>query len=46
MPVFRELTTDELSAARGGATNSNNSPPPPVPSPVDVIVKWIFSHLR
>jgi hypothetical protein len=45
MPVFRELTADELSAVRGGAKNLDNSPPPPAPSPVDVIIKWIRSHL-
>jgi hypothetical protein len=45
MRVFRELTTDELSAVRGGATNSNNGTQPPQPTPVDLIIKWIRSHL-
>ena len=44
MQVVRELTTDELSAVRGGATN-NGSPPRPAPSPVEQIVKWILNHL-
>ena len=42
MHVLRELTTDELSAVHGGATNSN---PHPQPSPVELIIKWIVSHL-
>ena len=44
MHVVRELTTDELSAVHGGATNSKGGFHPE-PSPVDQIIKWILSHL-
>jgi len=45
MHDVRELTTDELSAVRGGATN-NSSLPHPGPSPVDRILQWILNALK
>jgi hypothetical protein len=44
MHGVRELTTDELAAVCGGATNKG-SLPRPEPSPVDLIIKWILSHV-
>ena len=45
MPIVRELTTDELSAVYGGATD-NGSLPHPQPSPVDRIIQWILNALK
>jgi bacteriocin-like protein len=47
MHEVRELTTEELAAVQGGATNQNNgSLPHPKPSPVDDIIRWILGALR
>jgi bacteriocin-like protein len=45
MRDIRELTTDELSAVQGGATNKS-SLPHPEPSPVDRIIQWILGALK
>lgn len=42
MKDVRELTAGELSTVVGGM---RNNPPPPAPTPLDLILKWIKTHL-
>jgi hypothetical protein len=45
MHGVRELTTAELAAVQGGATNKS-SLPHPEPSPLDRIIQWVRSALK